>query len=359
MHRRRRLACAILASTLAFVAGCSGGGSEKKLLEDFFRASRLRDNVTLGNFATATFDPRTHGTVQSLEIVTVGDERVTPLPLKQYVKAVEDAKAADAAFSTEKRAYQNANIVAIDRVLKTAAAGKTVSAKDRSVKDAWDKWSTDQVNHKKAVSAAQRQLNDARGIAELSLSRPNGATIDATQYRRSDGGQGSDDQRDGPGSEGADGHAVAEGDAAARAHEGRERQRAQGPVDRHFCESGVKLLAVLGMLALAGCSSGVPPAKSADSGMRQLRGTSPSGSTSWPVVFRWEGTGGTEVVRVHVLDEAERPIFGIEARGGFVAAPQSLKAQLMPGARYQWRVARVNENGDESDASELTPFQLQ
>jgi hypothetical protein len=182
MHRRRSLACAILASTLAFAAGCSGGGSERKLLEDFFRASRLRDNVTLGNFATATFDPRTHGTVQSLEIVTVGDERVTPLPLKQYVKAVEDAKAADAAFSTEKRAYQNANIIAIDRVLKTAAAGKPVSAKDHSVKEAWDKWSTDQVNHKKAVSAAQRQLNDARGIAELSLSRPNGATIDATRY---------------------------------------------------------------------------------------------------------------------------------------------------------------------------------
>ena len=121
----------------------------------------------------------------------------------------------------------------------------------------------------------------------------------------------------------------------------------------------MKLLAVLGMLALAGCSSGVPSAKSADSGMRQLRGTSPSGSTSWPLVFRWEGTGRSEVVRVHVLDEAERPIFGMEARGDFMAAPQSLKTQLMAGARYQWRVARVDENGDESDASDLTPFQLQ
>jgi hypothetical protein len=120
----------------------------------------------------------------------------------------------------------------------------------------------------------------------------------------------------------------------------------------------VKLLAVLGMLALAGCSPGVPSAKPADSGMRQLRGTSPSGSTAWPLVFRWEGTGRTEVVRVHVLDDAERPIFGIEARGDSVAAPGSLKTQLLPRARYQWRVARVNENGDESDASELTAFQL-
>jgi hypothetical protein len=181
MRRRRLAVFALSASTLAFVASCSGG-SEKKLLEDFFRASRVRDNVTLGNFATATFDPRTDGIVQSFDVVSISDEKVSALPLKQYAKAVEDAKEADTAFSTEKRTYQNANIVAIDRVLKTVAAGKTVSAKDVAVKDAWEKWSTDALNHKKAVSEAQRRLNDARGLAELSLSRPSGATVDATRY---------------------------------------------------------------------------------------------------------------------------------------------------------------------------------
>jgi hypothetical protein len=180
--RRRLLAVVVLGvSTLAFVASCSGG-SEKKLLEDFFRASRVRDNVTLGNFAIATFDPRTDGIVQSFDVVSVSDEQYSPLPLKQYAKAVEDAKEADAAFSTEKRTYQNANIVAIDRVLKTVAAGKGVSAKDVAVKDAWDKWSSDAITHRKAVSDAQRRLSDARGLAELSLSRPSGATVDATQY---------------------------------------------------------------------------------------------------------------------------------------------------------------------------------
>ena len=181
MRRRRLAVFALSASTLTFVASCSGG-SEKKLLEDFFRASRVRDNVTLGNFATATFDPRTDGIVQSFDVVTISEEKIAPLPLKQYAKAVEDAKEADTAFSTEKRTYQNANIVAIDRVLKTVAAGKTVTAKDVAVRDAWEKWSADAIDHKKAVSVAQRRLSDARGLAELSLSRPNGATIDATQY---------------------------------------------------------------------------------------------------------------------------------------------------------------------------------
>jgi hypothetical protein len=181
MRRRRSIACVFVASTLAFAASCSGG-SERKLLEDFFRASRLRDNVTLGNFATATFDPRTDGVVQGFEVESITEERMIPMPLKQYAKAVDDAKEKDQTFSAEKRAYQNANIVVIDRVLKTVAAGKPVSAKDRAIKEAWEKWSADALVHRKAVSDAQRQLNNARGIAELSLTRPNGATVDASKY---------------------------------------------------------------------------------------------------------------------------------------------------------------------------------
>jgi hypothetical protein len=93
--------------------------------------------------------------------------------------------------------------------------------------------------------------------------------------------------------------------------------------------------------------------------MRQLRATSPSGAVNWPLVFRWEGAAASDVVRVHIFDDAERPIFGMEVRGGSADAPKSLRSQLLPGARYQWRVARVDENGDECDASELTAFRLQ
>ena len=130
-------------------------------------------------------------------------------------------------------------------------------------------------------------------------------------------------------------------------------------MDRHLRRAGVKLAALAGVLLLAACSAGAPATRSPDSGMRQLRATSPSGPVAWPVVFRWEGAGPSDVVRVHILDEAERPIFGMEVRGGSAEAPKSLRSQLTPGTRYQWRVGRVDENGDESDASELTAFQLQ
>jgi hypothetical protein len=167
MERRRY---AVLTGTLALVIGCSGG-AEQKVLDDFFRASRMRDNTTLGNFATVSFDPRTDGVVQTFSVVSVSEERVRPLPLKKMADDLAAAKAADEAFSAQKRAYQNANIGVIDRVTKAQAAGKPVSAKDKAVADAWAKWSADAATHTKAVSEANRQLNANRSIAELSLSR--------------------------------------------------------------------------------------------------------------------------------------------------------------------------------------------
>lgn len=170
MQRRRSTSYALVTGTFVVVMGCSGG-AEQKILDDFFRAARLRDNTTLGNFATVSFDPRTDGVVQKFEVVSVSEERVRPLPLKQYAQQLADAKTADEAFSAKKLAYQNANITVIDRVTKAQAAGKAIVAKDKAVADAWAKWAGDSSTNNKAVSDAQRQLGANRGVAELSLAR--------------------------------------------------------------------------------------------------------------------------------------------------------------------------------------------
>lgn len=174
MERRRSTSYALVAGTLALVMGCSGG-PEQKVLEDFFRASRMRDNTTLGNFATVEFDPRTEGIVQSFEVVSVGEERTQPLPLKQYAATLAEARAADEAFSKEKLAYQNANIAVIDRITKAQAAGKAVAGRDKAVADTWAKWVADAAASTRKVSEAQRQLNNNRGVAELSLARTTAA----------------------------------------------------------------------------------------------------------------------------------------------------------------------------------------
>ena len=92
MTRRRSASYAVLTGTLALVIGCSGG-AEQKVLDDFFRASRMRDNTTLGNFATVSFDPRTDGVVQKFSVVSMSEERVRPLPLKKMADDLAAAKA--------------------------------------------------------------------------------------------------------------------------------------------------------------------------------------------------------------------------------------------------------------------------
>src|SRR5262245_37870555 len=78
MHRPSRPTAVLLAvSTLAlgvFAVGACAGGSEQPILNQFFTASRLRDNTSLQNFSTVAFDPQTQGTVSSFSITGVTPE---------------------------------------------------------------------------------------------------------------------------------------------------------------------------------------------------------------------------------------------------------------------------------------------
>jgi hypothetical protein len=72
------------ALVLAVVAvACGGGGDEKTLLNKYFMASKVADNMTLSNIATVAFDPKADGQMMSFSIVSVSEEKVTPLSIKQ------------------------------------------------------------------------------------------------------------------------------------------------------------------------------------------------------------------------------------------------------------------------------------
>jgi hypothetical protein len=108
-------------------------------------------------------------------------------------------------------------------------------------------------------------------------------------------------------------------------------------------------------LVAAGCSSAPPPPAPPAGPLQALQ---PSGPTTWPITFTWTGVAGDGLVRVRVFDDAERQLYGIEARGNKADAPDDLRRSLDPGKSYLWRVARVDENGAEVDQSELKGFSL-
>ena len=113
--------------------------------------------------------------------------------------------------------------------------------------------------------------------------------------------------------------------------------------------------AVIAMVLAAACSPAPPPPGEPPAA---LTGVSPSGPTAWPFEFTWTGASASSVVRVRVFDEAERPVFGLEARGAAAAAPDALRPLLRPGVTYQWRAARVDGNGEETDASSMVTFSV-
>jgi hypothetical protein len=159
-----------MALAVAAASACSSpNAAEENLVRQFFRASSLRDNMTLANFATVEFDPKEEGTVTDFDVTAVSPERTEPLRVIELSKALTEAEAANKAFNDKKKTYQDANMEAIDRVLKAESAGRKLSGKDAQIQAEWTKWRDETSAEAKKVSAARTALSNARPIAELSL----------------------------------------------------------------------------------------------------------------------------------------------------------------------------------------------
>jgi hypothetical protein len=170
----------VIAGFALLVTACGSAPPEQQVLNNFFRASRVRDNGTLANIAAVSFDPRTEGTVQSFEIANVSEEQRRTLQIKQLTDEEEKAKQADADFAKKKKEYQDANIEAIERVVKAERAGATVRGKDAEVKAAWAKWRDEQAQYQKKLSEARTKLSNERALAINSLTAPGRADVDVS-----------------------------------------------------------------------------------------------------------------------------------------------------------------------------------
>ncbi len=171
---------AMLGGMALFVAACGSSGPEQQLLTNFFRASRVRDNATLANIAAVEFDTRTEGVVETFNITNIGQEQRRQLQIKQLTKDAEDAKKADEEFAKKKKEYQDANLEAIERVVKAERENKKVTGKDAGVQVAWTKWRDEQAQYTKKVSDVQEKLDAEKALAESSLTPPGRATTNVS-----------------------------------------------------------------------------------------------------------------------------------------------------------------------------------
>jgi len=160
------------------VISCGGNTPEQQLLTNFFRASRVRDNATLSNLASVEFNPRTDGSVQDFEVTNVSAEQRRSLQIQQAMSEADEAKAAESEFAKRKKAYQDANMPALQKISQNQRDKKPVTGKDADVLAAWNELSKEELATKKRASQARQKATAETSLAIGSLTPPGRPDVD-------------------------------------------------------------------------------------------------------------------------------------------------------------------------------------
>jgi hypothetical protein len=174
----------LLLLTVALLDVACSRPPEQQMLNQFFRAARSRDNTSVAMMSAVTLDPRTQGSVEDFSITSVGPEQRTPINLQSLIAAAEQARAAEAEFQRQKRAYSNANLKTIEEILKLESdpTAKLTPAQ-AEVKPVWDKWRADTATFVKNLTAARAAVTAATGPVDASLSQPGQPALDVKTFQ--------------------------------------------------------------------------------------------------------------------------------------------------------------------------------
>ena len=154
---------------LAVIAVACGGGEEKNLLNKYFMASKMADNLTLANIATVAFDPKTDGQMQTFSILSVSEPVSSPIELKANAAALKVVMDEEKAFTEKKKKYQDEHSDVIDRILKAEQKKQPVRGADAEIQKEWNTFLAEQSVISGKLSDARRKANSGRSLVEISI----------------------------------------------------------------------------------------------------------------------------------------------------------------------------------------------
>lgn len=176
-----RIALAVVPLAVTGLA-CSRS-PEQQQLRQFFRASQARDNTTLAMMSAVSFDPRERGVVQDFEVTSVSPEQKTPLNFKALIEAESQARAAETDFAKRKKEYQDANLKAIEEIIKLERdPSAKMSPAQMKTKAEWDKWREETATFAKATASARTAVSAQSGPVEASLTQPGQPAFQPGQF---------------------------------------------------------------------------------------------------------------------------------------------------------------------------------
>lgn len=170
----------VLVSLAVVPSACVGGGGEEQLLNSFFRAARMRDNMTLGNIAAVNFNPNQQGVVERFTITEIGPEQRRAVDIRELTEAHDRAAAEEQAFSERRQEFQSANVETINRVTKARDSGQALRGADAEVYSALEQWRDEHSEYSRRLSEARSRLSRDRTQVVNSLSPPGGPEVDVS-----------------------------------------------------------------------------------------------------------------------------------------------------------------------------------
>ena len=98
------------AALAALTIAC--GSQEGQVIDNFFSATKAKDNQTVSSFSIVQFDQE----VKSWKVKSVGEEQRVPAPLASLATALKTAEEAEAQNKKDASAYFNAHPLEVDKV---------------------------------------------------------------------------------------------------------------------------------------------------------------------------------------------------------------------------------------------------
>ena len=144
-------------------AGC-GGGSEAKVIEQYLKALRAKDNMTLSSFSAARFEQP----VQSWSIKGTVEENKEPMPLPELMRKMKDSEAALSQNMKEYKAYYQAHPNEVEQVNKLSHDAKPTGRLQSTFSD-WQKFTQKERDLKKSLAESREAVEREKRTMTFSL----------------------------------------------------------------------------------------------------------------------------------------------------------------------------------------------
>jgi len=147
------------------VAAVACGGSEQRVIDQYFNAVKAQDTQTISSFAAVQFDKK----ADKWSIVQVMPETKAPAELPQLVQKVADIEKEIADNKKAASAFALENLTAWEQVQEARKKDAKVPARLQAVADEYENFSAKDRDLKKALAEAKDAVEAEKRDARLSV----------------------------------------------------------------------------------------------------------------------------------------------------------------------------------------------